>query len=104
MTGSDAGNRTEWISAKEDLCRAVRSLGFPGEFGDLIAKQLGSPRSMNRMASYLRNVRPRSVEMIADEMLAIAAEAETWRRKKESEEAQAGYTAWLNRPREDGDE
>ena len=30
-----------------------------------------------------------------DEMLAICAEIEAWREKKESQEAQAGYNAWL---------
>ena len=43
--------------------------------------------------------------MIADEMLAIAAETETWRQKKQSQEAQAGYNAFLfrrrNQPEED---
>ena len=34
--------------------------------------------------------------MIVDETLAISAEIETWRKKKESREAQAGYSAWLN--------
>lgn len=29
--------------AKGDLCREVLSLGFPREFGDLLAIELGSP-------------------------------------------------------------
>ena len=33
--------------------------------------------------------------MLVDEMLAICAEIETWREKKESQEAQARYNAWL---------
>ena len=30
-----------------------------------------------------------------DEMLAIRAEIDAWRERKESREAQAGYNAWL---------
>ena len=33
--------------------------------------------------------------MLVDEMLAIKEEIETWRRKKEAEEAQASYNARL---------
>ncbi len=95
MTDDTAKNRLEWTMAKGDLCREVLSLGFPKEFGDLLAKELGSPRAIGRMAAYLRSARPRSVEMIVDEMLAIAAEAQTWRERKESREAQASYTAYL---------
>ena len=47
------------------------------------------------MTSYLYQARPASLEMIMDEMLAICAEIEAWREKKESQEAQAGYNAWL---------
>ena len=97
MTDGKARNRLEWSMAKSDLCREVLSLGFPGEFGDLLAKELGSPRAIARMTSYLRCTKPHSVEMIVDEMLAIRSEADRWREIKESQEAQAAYTAWLNR-------
>ena len=105
MTDNQAKNRLEWSMAKGSLCREIRQLGFPAEFGDLIAKELGSPTAIGRMTAYLRSARPHSVEMIADEMLAIAAETETWRQKKLSQEAQAGYNAFLfrrrNQPEED---
>ena len=94
-TDGKARNRLEWSMAKSDLCREVLSLGFPREFGDLLAKELGSPRAIGRMTSYLRCTKPHSVEMIVDEMLAIAAEAQAWRERKESQEAQAGYNVWL---------
>ena len=96
MTDSKARNRLEWSMAKSDLCREVLSLGFPREFGDLLAKELGSPRAMSRMTAYLRSAKPHSVEMIVDEMLAITSEIDAWREKKESLEAQEGYSAWLN--------
>lgn len=70
--------------------------GFPPELSDLLAKELKSPKAIDRMTSWLYHVRPRSVEMIVDEMLAISAMVDTWREKKESEEAQAGISAWYN--------
>lgn len=104
MNEGKARNRLDWSMAKGDLCREVLSLGFPREFGDLLAKELGSPRAMSRMAAYLRTAKPHSVEMIVDEMLAISAEAQTWRERKESQEAQASYTAYLFERRMRGDE
>ena len=95
MASGVSKNRLEWSMAKADLCREVRSLGFPVEFGDLLAKELGSPRAISRMTAYLRRTKPHSVEMIVDEMLAISAEVQTWRERKESQEAQASYTAYL---------
>ena len=95
MIDNKARNRLEWSMAKSDLCREVLSLGFPREFGDLLAKELGSPRAMGRMAAYLRSAKPHSVEMIVDEMLAISAEVKAWRERKESQEAQASYATYL---------
>jgi len=96
MTETGKRSNQAWTMAKADLCRAVLSLGFPAAFGDLLARELGSPRSMSRMTAYLRSVQPHSVEMIVDEMLAICADTETWRGKAESREAQQRYSAWLN--------
>ena len=98
----------EWARARDGLAQAVAALGYPGELADLLAKQLKSPRAIGRMTSYLYQARPRSMEMIVDEMLAICAEIETWREKKASQEAQAGYSAWLDseerwQSTEDGD-
>ena len=50
---------------------------------------------LRRMESYIRQAHPRTEEMLVDEMLAICAEIETWREKKESQEAQARYNARL---------
>ena len=85
-----------WSFARDQLAIAVSSLGYPSEFADLLAKQLGSPKAIDRMTSYLYHAKPRSMEMIVDEMLAIKSEIDAWREKKESQEAQAGYTAWLS--------
>ena len=82
-------NQREWSLARNELAAAVVSLGFPEEFGDLLAKELGSPKAIERMTSWLYHVRPRSVEMIVDEMLAICSDIDRWHKKKMSEEANA---------------
>ena len=85
-----------WAEAKRRLTAAVISLSFPAELADLLAKELKSPNAMDRMTSWLYRVHPRSMELIADEMLAISSMVETWREKKEAEAAQAGVSAWYN--------
>ena len=42
-------NQKEWVRAKNQLVSVVKQLGFPEELGEQIAKQLGSPKAMNRM-------------------------------------------------------
>ena len=88
-------NQREWVQTKNQLVSAVKQLGFPEELGEQIAKQLGSPMAMNRMMSYLYNVKPRSAELVVDEMLAIYSEIDAWRDKKASEEANARYNEML---------
>ena len=90
-------NQKIWSRARDRLASAVSSLGYPEELADLIARQLGSPKAMDRMTSYILQAKPGSMEALMDEMLAIQAEIEAWREKKESQEAQAGYNAWLRR-------
>ena len=85
----------EWGSAKNELVRAVENLGIPAALGEAVAKHLGSPKAMERMTAYLRYVKPRSEELIVDEMLAIRSEIDAWRDKKASEEANARYNGIL---------
>ena len=82
--------------SRNRLAAAVAELGYPEEFADLLAKELKSPRAIDRMAAWLDHARPGSMELIVDEMLAICSEMDAWREKKKSQEAQAGYTFWLN--------
>ena len=89
-------NQRIWAKARDRLALTVTKLGFPGELADLLAKQLQSPKSIDRMTSWLEYVRPRSMETIADELLAICSDRDTWREKAENREAQAAYSAWLN--------
>ena len=88
-------NQKTWAQARDRLAGAVASLGYPEAFADLLAKQLKSPGAISRMTSYLYQARPGSVEMIVDEMLAICADIDAWREKKESREARIGYNSWL---------
>ena len=74
-------DQREWIVTKDRLVKEIKQLGFPTELGEQIAKQLGSPKAMNRMLSYLVNVKPDSAELIVDEMLAICSDIERWRDK-----------------------
>ena len=85
----------EWTRAKDRLVAAVRQLGFPGELGEQIAKQLGSPKAMGRMTAYLHCEKPKSAEVIVDEMLAICSDIDRWREKKAAEEANAKYNEIL---------
>ena len=88
-------SRHEWARARDSLVRDIVALEFPAELGAAIAKQLGSPKAMQRMSGYLYNVKPKSEELIVDEMLAICSEIDAWRDKKASEEANAAYNEML---------
>ena len=88
-------NQQIWVQARDRLAAAVTGIGFPAELAELMARQLGSPKAIDRMTSYVHHARPRTEDMLVDEMLAICAEIETWREKKESQEAQARYNARL---------
>ena len=70
--------------------------------GDLCAKQIGSPKGIDRLTSYVWNVHPKSEELLVDEMLAIDSQLRTWREKKDAEEAQWKYTLWLNSEEREG--
>ena len=85
----------EWVMAKDELIKEIQHLGFRPELGEAVARNLGSPKAMERMTSYLRHVKPRSEELIVDEMLAICSEIQAWREKKASEEANAKYNEML---------
>ena len=90
-----AAENREWTRARDDLMKALTDLGFREELGTAIVKSLGSPKAMERMTSYLRYVKPRSEELVVDEMLAICSEIAAWKEKKASEEANAAYNEML---------
>ena len=88
-------NQILWSRSRDNLVTAVTNLGFSPELADLLARELDSPKAIDRMASSVRQAKPRSEEMLADEMLAIKAEIEARRERKEAMEAQARYNARL---------
>ncbi|MBR3039635.1 MAG: hypothetical protein IKI20_03130 [Lachnospiraceae bacterium] len=75
---------------------ALVALGHPAELADELAKNLGSPKAMSRMTTYLQYVKPTKVELVVDEMLAICSDIQAWKDKKASEEANARYNMVLN--------
>ena len=83
--------KADWLHSSEKLISAIISLGFPEELGKAVAKNLGSPKAMDRMTSYLYNAKPGTAEMVVDEMLGIMSEIASWRDRKESQEANAAY-------------
>ena len=89
-------NQMEWSRKRDELVSAIKQLGFPRELGEQIAKQLGSPKAMDRMLAYLYNVKPRTAELIVDEMLAICSDIDRWKKKKMSEAANAAYNEMLD--------
>ena len=88
-------SQKEWARTRDELVEVIKRLGFEEDLGYQIAKQLGSPKAMNRMTGYLCNEKPQSVELVVDEMLGICSEIETWREKKATEEANAKYNDML---------
>ena len=76
----------EWAEARDRLRTAVSALGYPSDLADLLSRELGSPRGIDRLTSYIYQAKPRSLETLVDEMLAIKGQIET--RQEKSEEAQ----------------
>ena len=61
----------------------------------MIAKYLGSPKAIDRMTAYLDCEKPREINLVVDEMLAIRSEVDAWKEKKASEKANARYNEIL---------
>ena len=62
-------NQYLWAQARDRLVAAVTDIGFSAELAELIARQLGSPKAIDRMTSYVYQAHPRTEEMLVDEML-----------------------------------
>ena len=88
-------NNVQWTRSRDNLIPAIVTLGFPEELGQAIVKNLGSPKAMDRMTSYLTYVKPKTAELVVDEMLAIKSEIDAWKAKKEAQEANAAYNEML---------
>ena len=53
-----------WSKTRDDLVRAVESLGFPAELGEAIAKHLGSPKAMGARDTIMKGWMAKENEMI----------------------------------------
>ena len=82
-------------TSRDNLIATIVSLGFPYELGVLIARHLGHPKAMDRMAAYLQYTQPTDVNIVVDEALAIREEIDRWREKKRSQEAENAYNELL---------
>lgn len=96
-----ADDRQRRQQAHDELVDAIEQLGYPAEFGEVIAHELGGEKSMQRMTAYLRGADPHSPEEIADEMLAILQLRHSWVEQKVSQRANDSMTAFYNREREE---
>ena len=84
-----------WKRSYRILVETITDMGYPEEFGKMIAKNLGSEKTMDRMTAYLHQAKPRSAEEIADEMLAIMSDRERWIEKKQAEYYNDRYNRML---------
>lgn len=89
-------NKLQWAAARDELVSVLTALGYPAELGDAVAKHIGCPKGIERMISYLRQVRPNKVELVVDEMISIRSEIDAWQEKKASRRANAAYNEILN--------
>ena len=78
-------NQRMWSFSRDRLGDALESLGFSRDTATMMASELGSPKAIDRMTSYLRQAKPRDFETVVDEMLAICEEIAAWRERKESQ-------------------
>lgn len=88
-------SQMQWTHERDDLVKAMAELGFPREAAMVIAKMLGSPKAIARTTSYIRNVTPLTMEMIADEALAIKSDTDRWRERKAALDANKSYNEML---------
>ena len=58
-------NQYLWAQAKERLVAAVTGLGYSAELAELMARELGSPKAIDRMTFYTRQAHPCTEEMLS---------------------------------------
>ena len=87
------------MQPSDELIAAIVELGYPEEFGFVLAGELRSDNAIRRMTAYLRSSGFQPPEQIADEMLAICEQRDRWIERKKSEWAEARITEFYNRDR-----
>ena len=93
---SNPKNLTSAEQIHISLVRTIERMGFPAEFGEIIAGELKTEKQMTRMVSWLIQYRPRSMEEIADEMLAIKADFAKYKEHYMAEYYNKKYNQLLN--------
>ncbi len=88
------------MNEREKICRelveTIVRMGYPESFGESIAENLRTEKTMRRMIGYLHHAKPKSAEEIADEMLAIMEDRERWIQKKSAQFYNSRYNEILN--------
>lgn len=75
---------------------------YPEPFCREVIRYLNTDYTAGRMIGYLSHFdESLSMEVIADELITILSDRDRFIRKAESEKANASYTAFLNRRREE---
>ncbi len=88
---------TRFESLTHALISAVTDLGYPAELGALMARNLGTVSTVERMLQYVLRVQPPTAEEMVDEMLAICEERDKWGQKKKNEYYNRKVNEWINR-------
>lgn len=88
---------TRLESLTNALISAVSELGYPAELGVLMAQNLGTESTVERMLQYVLRVQPPTDEEMVDEMLAICDERDKWVQKKKNEYYNRKVNEWINR-------
>ena len=84
-------------SRSEEVYQALLDKKFPEELCHEIAyKYMTTDYTATRMLGYLYRIMEPSIEMVVDEMLSILEDRERFRKKHESEAAQAAITHFYN--------
>lgn len=83
------------------LIKIMVRYGYPQEYGIELANTLKTEKAMTRMISYLLHGKPKRIEDIADEMVAILEEHHRWMEKKKAEYANQKYNELLAKGIED---
>lgn len=79
------------------LYKEMLKKGYPEDLCMAVSLELNTDFTAGRMLGYIANYKVKLPdEEIVDEMMAILSDRAAWIRKKESENAQAAYTEYLN--------
>ena len=59
-------NQRQWVRTKAELVSNIERLGFPGELGEQLAKMLGSPKAMERIAFIVAHMKDVDAQELND--------------------------------------